>query len=121
MAVEVFNLHAYVMEASATDPDQAVFAFHSVPYALSGISPNRVFVQSEVWYFATGRPADAKTMVTETKIYEVLGTNIKVARLQAPASKVYEVLDTGYGRPSTLQGQRQYVSTSIPYILEIIP
>jgi len=80
MAVEVFNLYAYVVEASSVDPDLAVFLGSNVAYVITGgFDPERIFVQSELMYSLEGKPAN-KVAVHGTSAVVVCGhTNAKVA------------------------------------------
>jgi len=54
MAVEVFNINNYLIEAATFNPDAAVTATHSITYAINSAPKDKVFSQRISRYTISG-------------------------------------------------------------------
>jgi len=91
MAVEVFNINYYLMEASASNPDAAVLATHNTFYALNSAPADRVFVQHSLRYLVSGGIVPALTVPT-TKVAVVNGPSPSRNELTVLGTRLFKVL-----------------------------
>jgi hypothetical protein len=64
--IEVFNLNHYVIDAAAVNPALAVSTTSTILYSLSGLSPDRVFVEHMVTFTVNGNHVDRISIPTIT-------------------------------------------------------
>lgn len=88
MAVEVFNLQAYMVQASIVDPDLAVRVDNATLYSIDGVSAERVSAKYTVMHTINGTQADTITIPT-MKAYAVTGGQRSDGRVVVGDFSVY--------------------------------
>lgn len=95
MAVEVFNLNYYIVQASAVDPDLAVTVGDTSMYEVTGSSPDRVFVQHSLRYLITGGPVPS-LIAPKTKMFSITGPGPSIERVHGLQTGLW-VINSGPG------------------------
>jgi len=90
--IEVFNLNHYIVQASNTDPDFAVFAQSTNMYMVAGTSPDRIYTNRTYVYAVAGGGNLPRVIVPYTAVFVLRGGVPGNIGISSSLFSVYELM-----------------------------